>query len=224
MWEPKIRHGLIDGDIVAYSCAWVCNSAPDKTAAFAAVRDMLLNFRETLELDDADIYLTGPSNFRKNISLTYKAQRADKPKPKYLSQTIDYLQDYWDATWVDGLEADDVLGIQCNKDPDKIIISTDKDLDQIVGYHYNWKKYSIYYIDQEQATRWLWSQMLIGDTADNIKGVKGLGIKKTTKLLENIPVDKLPETVYDIYIKTGMTARDFEVNQQLLTILKEEQE
>ena len=220
MWQPEKRHALIDGDIVAYSCAWVANNAPDKSAAFAAARDMILNIREALSLDDADIYLTGPGNFRKDICADYKAHRAETPKPRYLFPTLDYLQDYWGASWREGLEADDLLGIEATKDPTKVICSTDKDLDQIPGFHYNWRKYSMYYVAPEEGDKWFWKQMLIGDTVDNIKGIRGIGPVKADKLLNDLSLDECRNTVYRLYSEADRL-HDFEINSKLLFILKE---
>ena len=216
MWDPEKRHGLIDGDIIRYSCAYTTDKANHKSAAFAAARDMMLHVREAVELDSMDIWLSSPISFRKLIDVEYKAHRP-KEKPKYFTEIKDYMVDQWGAAFApDGFEADDMLGI--DQTGDRLICTIDKDLDQIPGWHYNWKKYQVYYVSEEDAARFVWYQMVTGDTADNVFGVYGLGVKKTAKALDPIPTDELPQAVYDLYVQHGKTDQQYNTNYRLLKI------
>lgn len=220
MWNPTTRVANIDGDIVAYSCAAVTEDASKASAAYAAVREMLLNMRETLQLDDCRIFLSNSSSFRKAIAPSYKANRKDIKKPKWLEHTKDYLLQEWDAEVARyGLEADDELGI--NQTEDTILCTIDKDLDQVPGWHYNWRKYEVYSVSEDQAERWFWYQMLTGDSVDNIKGVKGIGPKKTAELLDEIPTEDLGNRVYEIYYMHDCD--EYLANYAQLKILKQEQ-
>ena len=220
VWRPEHRIALIDGDIIVYSCAWATDKASNKSAALAAIRDMLLNMRETLSLTDATIYLSGKDNFRKKIAKSYKANRKDRVPPQYLEQCFQYITEIWGAEWVDGIEADDALGIAATEDPHKIIITIDKDLDQIPGWKYNWRKYKTYNVTPEQGVRAFWTQMLVGDTADNIKGVKGIGPVKAGKILAECQMNaQYFSTVYDTYIE-GPGEDVFMETYKLLKILK----
>ena len=145
-WFPATRRAIVDGDIVAHSCAWVGDKAPSFKASLAAAREMMFNFREALEIEEATIYLTGPGNFRKELTDTYKANRKDKPLPRYLNHVKKYLIKHWGAEETVGIEADDMISIHAYENPTKIVCSTDKDLDQIQGWHYNWRKFSVYYV------------------------------------------------------------------------------
>jgi len=51
--------------------------------------------------------------------------------------------------------------------------------------HYNFVKKELFYITKEEAVFNFYMQFLVGDVADNIKGVKGIGPKKAAKLLED---------------------------------------
>ncbi len=64
-----------------------------------------------------------------------------------------------------------------------VIVSLDKDLDQIVGWHYNFVKHLGYYIKPEEALVKLYTQMLTGDAADNIKGLFRVGPVKAAKII-----------------------------------------
>ncbi len=200
-WTPDRRVALIDGDIVAYACAWVGDDAPDKVAALGAVKQMVLNMREKLALDDCEIFLSDTQNFRKDLAPSYKAHRKKMKKPRYLNDCMEYLVYQWDAVDAKGLEADDLLGIWMTTNPEALLCTIDKDLDQITGWHYNWRKSIVYHVTPEEGERFLWTQMLTGDRADNIAGVRGIGPVKAEKLLAVCP-DKqsYKSMVYNLYL------------------------
>ena len=84
----------------------------------------------------------------------------------------------------EGQEADDSIAIEATKLGDNcVIVSLDKDLDQICGWHYNFVKHSGYYITPEQGLVKLYTQMLTGDAADNIKGLFRVGPVKAAKII-----------------------------------------
>ena len=210
--------GLFDGDIIAFSCAFVGNKSPNKGASLAAIKEMLVNCIENLSLSSGRIFLTGKDNFRKKIDPEYKLHRKKLDKPLYLTECYDYLESVWGAEWVSGMEADDALGL--NQREDTVIITIDKDLDQVPGWHYNWKKFKLYNIDKNTADLFIWQQMLTGDVSDNIKGIKGYGPVKARKLIDscsNINYVKL--AVYDMYCELGRE-KDFYNNYKLLKILQ----
>lgn len=146
-------------------------------------------------------------NFRKDISQEYKANRK---RNKWVSELRKYLIDYLEGSYAsDEYEADDLIyfNAQLYETDDYIICSIDKDLKQIAGLHFDYyqvklkdengdymldefgqelkKRKGFTLIDQESAEKLVWEMMLIGDTSDNIKGVKGIGKVKASKLLEN---------------------------------------
>jgi 5'-3' exonuclease len=64
-------------------------------------------------------------------------------------------------------------------------MSIDKDLDMLRGWHYNFVKQELYYVKEEDGIRNFYTQILTGDRVDNIPGLKGIGIKKATKILQD---------------------------------------
>ena len=75
----------IDGDIVAYRCAYKSQEDREEYAAYSAgayLSDLISDLYILIE-DEPEyrVYLTGKGNFRDNIAVTagYKANRKDKP-------------------------------------------------------------------------------------------------------------------------------------------------
>ena len=69
------------------------------------------------------------------------------------------------------------------QDKNTYIISDDKDLKQIPGHHFDYGTNSLYEITNEQAVYNLASQLIKGDSTDNITGVEGYGDVKTANYL-----------------------------------------
>jgi len=155
------------------------------------------------------IFLTGCDqieNFREEVDPGYKANRSPNSKPAKYQELRSFLQQKTDNTiTTQGAEADDYLA-QAMTDVKKVlptfepvIVSIDKDLDMIPGWHYNFVKKSLYYVDDYEAHKFFFMQMLMGDAADNIKGLHRVGPVKAKKLIESATVSGSPEL--DIQIK-----------------------
>jgi 5'-3' exonuclease len=71
-----------------------------------------------------------------------------------------------------------------------IICSYDKDMLQVPGLHYRFPTREFIEIDELTGLRNFYSQFLIGDRVDDIKGVYGLGPKKTEHLLRSCTNEK----------------------------------
>jgi 5'-3' exonuclease len=81
------------------------------------------------------------------------------------------------------LEADDLVSA-LQDDKNTYIVSNDKDIAQVPGWHYSFSTNTIYEIPIEQAVYNLAYQLIKGDTTDNIPGIKGFGDVKVKKYLE----------------------------------------
>lgn len=185
-WNPDVRKGLIDGDILLYACGWVADKEERSLeGAYEVLDEMLLNIKFNLELDDAEIFLSDSTenNYRSEVGVThqYKGNRSSE-KPAHFDALRQYIQDEWGARIVKGAEADDGMGKMQTRNT--IICTIDKDLDMIPGWHFNWKRFEMYYVNKEDAQRFFWTQMLTGDRTDNIYAIKGVGPKKAEKILD----------------------------------------
>ena len=210
---------LLDSDIVAYRCAATAENN-EEWIAVARTKELVEQILHEVGADSYKLYLSGANNFRKIIYPDYKANRT-QPRPKHLNACKQYLVDHWGATWTDGYEADDALGINQEKtlEGNTIICSIDKDLRQIPGEHYNFVKKARDYISPETAIRTFYIQLLIGDTADNIKGVPGIGKAKAPKILDGCNnEDEMFEAVRDTYNDDKLML----LNGQLIHIFQKE--
>ena len=138
---------------------------------------------------EMEVFLSGNTNFRDDIATikVYKGNRDPLHKPHWYEEIKEYMKNVWNAEELDGIEADDMLadlqvedGIMQNT----CIVSTDKDLDQLAGWHYNWVKDHLYEVSVEQAIHSKYIQILTGDRTDNIEGIPGLGPVGAEKCLE----------------------------------------
>lgn len=215
---------LIDGDIVCYRCAAVNENAAAGIAKWQA--DQLLNrILEDCNADDWTIYLSGDNNFRYQLYPEYKANRKDMVKPKHLEVLREHLVLEWNGTIVDGIEADDALGIrQCTTSSDSVICSIDKDLRQISGNHYHFVNRQWSNISVDEGWRNFYYQVLTGDATDNIKGCRGYGPVKSEAALRNAnpqTVDGFFLACKQAYIDTygpELWQSELELNAKLLYI------
>lgn len=146
------------------------------------------------EADSYQCYLSGENNFRKTIYPAYKANRDDKPKPKWLEQLREHMVTNWGATITDGYEADDALGIEQDTGYptydippevlDTVVCSIDKDLLQVPGHHYNFVKQLWTVQNHWDGLVHFYTSVLVGDSVDNIKGCPGIGKAKAPKILQ----------------------------------------
>lgn len=190
---------LIDGDILCYRIGFATNEESEGVA----IRTMA-SFLEDMLMFDIDCsewrtYLTGASNFRHDYAVTapYKGNRKGE-KPVHYSLLREYLQYSWNGDVYNGIEADDAIAIEATKFGDSsIIVSLDKDFDQVQGWHYNFVKKDKYYITAEEGLLNFYCQFLVGDRIDNIVGVKGIGPVKAQRLLEG----KTEREMFDICVE-----------------------
>ena len=215
---------LVDADILVYRFGFASEGDP---AEFALAR--LSEFLDNLVLQDGITeawgYLTGRDNFRNDIAKTapYKGNRV-APKPYHFQLLREYMERAWGFEVIDGMEADDAIGIEAYRhEPEEtIIVSIDKDLNMIRGNHYNFVKEEKYFVTEEEAIRNFYLQILTGDKVDNIIGLQGVGPVKSKKLLADCNTElEMYEAVLKAY--DGDEARVLE-NARLLWILREEKQ
>lgn len=187
---------LIDGDILCYRIGFATNEESEDVAirTMATFLENMLMF--DLDVSEWNTYLTGKTNFRNDVAVTapYKGNRKSE-KPVHHGLLREYLEYSWNGVVSDGNEADDEIAIAATSyGDDSIIVSLDKDFDQVQGWHYNFVKNDKYYIQHEEGLLNFYCQFLTGDRIDNIIGVKGIGPVKARKLLE----DKTEREMFDI--------------------------
>jgi len=148
------------------------------------------------------VAIKGTGNFRYGIDEDYKGKRKLKlkdkeeeevdPDPRLTERRLE-LQEYAYSLGhfkSDNCEADDVVSIWAQEALDAkehfVIAHIDKDIDMVEGWHYNFTKETLYYIDEDQGYYKMCMQMLTGDSTDSIQGLRGIGPKRAAVLLESI--------------------------------------
>lgn len=188
---------LIDADIVCFRCAAAAQNESEGIARY--YYDSLLDeIIAGTKADSYNLYLTGKGNFRYNVYPEYKATRLDQERPQFLPYLRSLALEAG-AILSDGCEADDLMGAeQCTSKDETVVVSLDKDLLTIPGYHYSWEirgkskgtswTKPAAWTNQTAfaANYWFYTQVLIGDVADNIKGIPGIGKAKAKAILEGL--------------------------------------
>lgn len=213
-------NALIDADIVCYRSAAASEDGLVEVAKDRA--DWMINtMLDEIDAKNQALFLTGKDNFRYSIFPEYKAFRKDKQRPKWEPAVKQHLIDQWEALVIDGMEADDALGIaQCSAQRDTTIICTvDKDLNCIPGWHYNFVKKEKFYVSNEEAIRFFFNQLLVGDPTDGIKGVPGIGKVKAAKLLDSC---ESPEDFYEVVKDQYSCEEEMDLNAKCLYIWRKQ--
>ena len=219
---------LIDGDIIAYRCAFAKKDDSPEEACEAANELLSYILEEGSFLtgdEEYRLFLTGKGNFREQIAKTavYKGNRKSVDKPLHLECLRSYMIEEWDAEVSKGEEADDLIAKSATEFGPKVVIaSADKDMLQLSASHFNFNKNTWEHVDAWKGLFFFYKQILMGDTADNIVGLYRVGPKKAEKILQGCKTEEeLYERVVDAY--EGDETRVLE-NARLLWLRRYEEE
>jgi hypothetical protein len=181
--------------------------------------------------DSREIFLSpeGNDNFRYKIYPEYKANRAKLVKPTHYKTLRNHAIKHMGAVVADGLEADDMLTIRANElGIDRwTMVTNDKDLQQTPGLHYDWRKKTLHEVDRDTAMKCLYTQVLTGDSIDNIKGCPGIGPAKARDALRDCEDEwEMLETCKWLYLKAydfdeAEAMKDLKLNVRLVRMLQE---
>lgn len=218
---------LVDGDIVAYRCAASCLRqgvcVDPVEIAQVRVNELMYRIVQETEATAYKVFIGGEDNFRYSIYPAYKANRKDTTKPPWLEPCREQLIVEWQAVVVNGMETDDMLGIEQREDT--VIASIDKDLLMIPGRHYNFVKNEFYNVSEIDGLRHFWFQMIMGDRSDNIPGYDGIMRIKPPKFLQPL-IDELyacetDDDMQRLVFENYTNKEQFQINKKLLWILRE---
>jgi DNA polymerase I len=172
------------------------------TNALYGLANMTLKAIETLQPDICLVALdAGAKTFRNDLYAPYKANRSAPPEE--LCKQFEYVDPLLESLGLQvlkmpGFEADDIIATFAHKiDKEKydlVIVSSDKDLMQLINkdvYMFDAGK-QIEIKEQEVLEKFgvtpdkvIEVQSLIGDSADNIPGVKSVGPKTAAQLIND---------------------------------------
>jgi 5''-3'' exonuclease (including N-terminal domain of PolI) len=190
-----------DLDCLIYRSLYGCKG--DFIQTVELLDGFLHSINEKLSPSDHKLILSGATNFRNEVDPNYKISRKDKPKPRYYKALREYAIHELGAFVTVDKEADDELGILQNSDT--CAASIDKDILQLPGYHYrfkrNWEDNELVYVTEDEAWFNFFKQVAMGDGVDDIAGLKGIGVAKATKALQDKTKEEMLETVQGMYKK-----------------------
>ena len=197
--------------------------------AIYVLKHMLREIEHLTGSHCSELYLTGENNFREILYEQYKQNRVGKPKPVNLVELRRYAVEKMGAYVTNGYEADDAISMRATeleeKGEDYFIVTQDKDLWTVVGWHYDFVKKEQSLVDPWEASFNFYVQLLTGDTSDNIPGIYGIGKRRAESLLEECldEVDMF-NLVKDVYADRGISYDDMVRNARLLHMLRHEQD
>lgn len=189
----------------------------NEVEAYETVVASLKKITDHFGNDDMVLTFSEGKCFRYDIDPTYKGNRAGTRKPMCFYEVRARLIADYKSVLLDGLEADDVMGILSTKPgPDaKIIVARDKDMKTIPGKLWDGSMFQV--ITEKGADRWHMYQTLVGDAADGYKGCPGIGPKKAEKLLHE---GGHWDQVCGAYRKAGLTEDHALTQARLARILR----
>lgn len=231
---------IIDGDAICYICGK--ETEEESFEATDSIINSILSKFKTIGIDIEGywVILSEKPYFRKKLYPEYKQQRRKGVVPN--TEAIDrYLRSRYGAFSFLGFEADDIAIKIKNEIKDKgIVVSTDKDvLKGYEGMALNYKKMEIDYTNEVEVLYFFYKQILMGDSADNIKGCPLIGEKKATRLLDTCLIDgevynkeaieacykSIVEQAYLNYYKDPEEAKKMvDLNKSLVKLLTEDRE
>ena len=222
---------LIDSDFLAYKAAQACeigiDFGEDVIIAQSQFSEVLKVFNNELNKvtkammeDDFILYFSSTKNFRKKIYPDYKGHRM-KRKPLGYKRLVNYCRENHNFKLIEGLEADDTIGIEATQfaDPNNIVVSPDKDMRQIPSTLWNLTD-DVVEITKDDGDRWHLIQSLSGDPTDGYSGCPGIGVKRATELLDKN--ENKWEAVCKAYRDRGLSDDDALLNARLAKILQKE--
>lgn len=206
---------LLDGDVYCYqaaaavertvnwgdgedddSCLYTLHS--DLDDAMLTLDASIETLRDRLGGDRVILALTDKVNWRTSVLPTYKGNRKDVRRPLVLADLRQYARNTYECWERPGLEGDDILGILATNNAaipgEKIIVTIDKDLKTIPGFHFNSGKpqEGIFEVTREEADRFHLMQGIAGDVTDGYTGCPGVGMSKAEEFLDE-PYLLVPE-------------------------------
>ena len=167
--------------------------------AYDKAMEKLQRILDKTGCQDAEMYFTHGKNFRYTVDSSYKAHRTGRA-PTGLYELKKKLNNTFPGEICEEIEADDIVVYKARAEPEKyVMVAVDKDLLYAVpGIHFNYYESARYNIEMKwmpecdsiTAITWPYKQAIIGDTADNIKGIKGMGPAAANKVFAGCNSEK----------------------------------
>ena len=184
---------LVDADSLVWSSCYRQKENPEddgwneieeaKSKFDEVLMSIVNKIEDDYEVEKVVMFSGARGNFRKHITKKYKANRIGRELPPCLNELQKYLKEHYKSIAGYGVETDDVVATYWTNltevvgTRDVVIVSIDKDYKQLpcLIYNYHYKHRCYYDISEADARNFFWTQMISGDTADNVNYCKGYG-------------------------------------------------
>lgn len=186
--------------------------------ALSNIKHIVKGIVDKLKPTNYNLILSGDTNYRDELATIkpYKGNRENIERPYHLKACRQFMVDNYRAEIVEGYEADDEVAMRQIGD-DTCIVTIDKDLKMVPGWFYDWVKDEKMYITEEEGAKFFYTQMLTGDSVDNISGCPGVGVKGAERILNGLtPPQKKCTVGYWYALKYDDPEAAYEENARLL--------
>ena len=193
---------IIDADSMCYIC-----SKDTIKESIDAIDFLFANIIRETGSTHYYMFLSEGKYFRHSVEPNYKANRKASDL-KFVRTLKAYLKEQYYAESFKLLEADDTVAytrklaeagtlVEGEDFTDNTICAIDKDVaKQIEGSHFNYGKGTWSATTKKEAYHFLFTQTIMGDSGDNIKGIPGIGPKKAEAYLDGVaPQDLIKKTI-----------------------------
>lgn len=173
-------------------------------SASTTVDQIIAGYKSKFGTKNIKLFFTGKDNFRDEVATLqpYKGNRDNAQRPEHYEAIKAYCIKRHKGVVIHGQEADDAVSIaqEMEDQGTSVIVSIDKDLDMVQGYHFNPNKNDLYRVTKFDGLKWFYEQLLQGDSTDNIPGIKRIGKVGAKKMLfECTTVEQMEDIVYSKY-------------------------
>lgn len=179
---------LFDIDSLAYSACFGVETSDNACWKFDNQFEDIISVLEGFyDIDEVLVFGFGRNNFRKKLTASYKANRTSK-LPDFFPHVKEFVMSVYDVEVANGMETDDLVALFAEDiGYDKcIIVSIDKDYLNLPGLKYNYRTRDLTNVTEQEAMRNFYTQMIVGDSADNVNFCKGYGKKYAEKIFKNV--------------------------------------
>lgn len=243
-----IRTLLVDADIMAFKASSATEKVyhwdgPDAAPSIAEhLEEALVVAQNDIEgiaaklqaskvivclTDDVDQSTGEVNNFRCDVYPKYKQNRLGTRRPSTLQRVKDFYAQHYEVYCRPRLEADDCMGILSTHKTlvpgERIIVSTDKDMQTIPGLLFNPSKdKKPRRITELEADRFFMYQTLVGDQTDGYPGCFGIGPKSpfVTAVQRAASLPEMWDAVVEGFESKGFTVEDALAQARCARILR----
>jgi len=217
---------VVDADYLVYSmAAWAQDNQANQFEMIERIEENLEEWLEKAGCEHAVFAFScsREDNFRRDAYPPYKTNRTAEA-PAMLRAARKSIESVGKTITLPKLEADDIMGILGTgpRAQHLVLISSDKDLRTIPGWHLNPRKDEApVRVGKDEAFRLFLLQWLTGDTVDGYRGIKGVGPAKAEKIL-NQEGGPSAQLVVEAYLEAGYTYEEAQEQAVCARILQSE--